>query len=70
MDTLIPTNDRLVVHENWTACSDEMLVSAAKMGISVPSIRSVSDIPREPCERSTPLQRTGKTQRMHSRMLS
>jgi RNA polymerase sigma-70 factor, ECF subfamily len=32
MDTLIPTKDRLVVHENWTACSDEMLVSAAKDG--------------------------------------
>src|SRR3984957_5694768 len=32
MDTLIPTNDRQSVLENWTACSDEMLVSAAKGG--------------------------------------
>ena len=32
MDTLIPTKDRLVVHEDWIACSDEMLVSAATGG--------------------------------------
>jgi RNA polymerase sigma-70 factor, ECF subfamily len=32
MNALIPTNDRQSVHENWTACSDEMLVSAAKGG--------------------------------------
>jgi RNA polymerase sigma factor (sigma-70 family) len=32
MDTLIPTNDRLVVQEDWIASSDEKLVSAAKDG--------------------------------------
>jgi RNA polymerase sigma-70 factor, ECF subfamily len=32
MNTLIPTNDKQRVHENWTTCSDEMLVSAAKSG--------------------------------------
>ena len=32
MSTLIPTKDKQAAHENWTACSDEMLVSAAKGG--------------------------------------
>jgi RNA polymerase sigma-70 factor (ECF subfamily) len=32
MNRLIPTNDKQAVDENWTACSDEILVSAAKSG--------------------------------------
>ena len=32
MNTLIPTNDKQAVHQNWTTYSDEMLVSAAKGG--------------------------------------
>jgi RNA polymerase sigma-70 factor, ECF subfamily len=32
VNTLIPTNDKQAVHQNWTTYSDEMLVSAAKGG--------------------------------------
>ena len=72
MSTLSPTQDKQAPDQNWTACSDEMLVNAAKGGdlAAFNTLCRERYSPENLAQDLPALQKIGKTLRIHSRMLS